>query len=61
MVNYKQTKSELFLLLILCISVLIGFYLRIKGLSYGGFTNSDEYYIAKSVHNILKSEYLNIH
>ena len=54
MVNYKQNKSELFLLLILCISVLIGFYLRIKGLSYGGFTNSDEYYIAKSVHNILK-------
>ena len=54
MVNYKQNKSELFLLLILWISVLIGFYLRIKGLSYGGFTNSDEYYIAKSVHNILK-------
>ncbi len=48
-----QNKKILFFAFLgLCI--ILGLYFRIKGLSNGGFANSDEYYIAKSVHNILE-------
>ncbi len=35
-------------------SIILGFFFRINGLGNGGFSNSDEYYIAKSVHHILE-------
>ena len=50
----KKNKSELILLVILCVAILLGFYFRVKGLSYGGYSSSDEYYMAKSIHHILE-------
>ncbi|OGU32227.1 MAG: hypothetical protein A2057_04755 [Ignavibacteria bacterium GWA2_35_9] len=49
---FQNRKFWFFIFLPLCIA--LGFYFRVKGLSNGGFANSDEYYIAKSVHNILE-------
>ena len=54
MLSYKKSKNEIVFLVIIFLSVILGFYFRIKGLSYGGFSSSDEYYMAKSIHNILK-------
>ena len=54
MFSDKKSKNEIITLVIICLSVILGFYFRIKGLSYGGFSSSDEYYMAKSIRNILK-------
>ena len=50
---FLQNKKILFFSF-LAVCILLGFYFRIKGLTNGGLSNSDEYYIAKSVHNILE-------
>src|SRR3989339_1388398 len=52
--NILLRNKKILLFIFLGICILLGFYFRIKGLSNGGFSNSDEYYIAKSVHNILE-------
>ena len=54
MIVSENNKSEIILFAILCLCIILGFYFRIKGLSYGGFSSSDEYYMAKSIHHILK-------
>ena len=58
-IQSKETTSfiqnkKIFFFAFLALCILLGFFFRIKGLSNGGFSNSDEYYIAKSVHNILE-------
>ena len=50
---FLQNKKILFFSF-LAVCILLGFYFRIKGLTNGGLSNSDEYYIAKSVRNILE-------
>jgi len=52
--NFFLQNKKIFFFTFLAVCILLGFYFRIKGLSNGGFSNSDEYYIAKSVHNILE-------
>ena len=50
----EKNEHEIILLVVLYLSVILGFYFRIKGLSYGGFSSSDEYYMAESIHHVLK-------
>jgi hypothetical protein len=47
-------KNKILFLSFLAICIFLAFYFRVIGLSNGGFSNSDEYYIVKSVHNILE-------
>jgi len=47
-------RSSLVFFALITITIVLGFYFRIIGLSNGGFSNSDEYYIATSVNNILE-------
>lgn len=47
-------KNQLILFGFLGFCIALAFYFRVIGLSNGGFSNSDEYYIVKSVHNILE-------
>ena len=52
--NISLQNKKIIFGVFLGLCILFGFYFRIKGLSNGGFANSDEYYIVKAVHNILE-------